>query len=269
MDELRTLSVKSAQQSERVIRFIASDESLDRDGDIITATGWQLGNYLKNPVVLYGHDYDKLPVGKAVSVHIDTAARQLIIDVQFPTVEELSSGVPSEHALFVDSVYNLAKLGVLNAVSVGFRGLQVEPILDEKGQWVGRRFLSQELMELSIVPVPANANAVAIMREAKVDAAVIKSFQSVVAKVGRRLSAASLASLHAIRDKLDEANAKLDEALAEYAALVGDIDQQDDGQDEPKATEPDAKNVSDTIEIIDTHIFEFDEPKNGESKHKE
>jgi len=121
-------------------------------------------------------------------------------------------------------------------------------------------------MELSIVPVPANVNAVAIMRGAKIDeklcAIVEKSMKS-----GRRLSAASLASLHTIRGKLDECNRILDEAREEYTILVGDLDQ--DMQDEmpqeaaPKGNKPDAKNDEGIIEIVDTHLYEFDEPKNG------
>jgi len=269
MNELRTLTVKAATQGERIIRFIASDESLDRDGDIVTATGWKLDNYLKNPVVLYGHDYSELPVGKAENVVIDTAARQLVIDVKFPTVEELSTGEPSEHALFVDSVYNLAKLGLLNAVSVGFRGIKVDPITDEAGHYTGRHFIEQELMELSIVPVPANANAVAIMRGAKVDETIIKSFQA-TAKQGRRLSASSLASLRTIRGKLDECNRVLDEARAEYGTLVGDLDQDEGDEEEtPKGTKPDAKNADGIIEIVESRVYEFDEPKNGQSHDKE
>lgn len=265
MNEIRILTIKAAQQGDRIIRFVASDESVDRDGDIITATGWKLDNYLKNPVVLYGHDYSDLPVGKAVNVVIDAAARQLVIDVRFPSIDEISpDSDPSEHALFVDSVYNLAKLGMLNAVSVGFRGIKVEPILDENSQYIGRRFLEQELMELSIVPVPANANAVAIMRGARVDETVIKRFQA-TAKLGRRLSAATIASLHAIRAKLEAANTNLDEARAEYDILVGDLDQGEEPIDEsaPKGSKPDAKNADGIIDIVNTHFYEFDEPKNG------
>ncbi len=268
MDEKKTIKIKAAGSTDRVIRFIASDESVDRDGDIVTAAGWRLENYLKNPVILYGHEYDKLPVAKAVNVIVDATAKQLIVDAQFPRVDDVSTGTPSEHALFVDSVYNLAKLGLLSAVSVGFRGLKVEPILDADGKCTGRRFLEQELMELSIVPVPSNVNAVAIMRGAKVDeklcAVVEKSMKS-----GRRLSAASLASLHTIRGKLDECNRILDEARAEYTILVGDIDQDEGLQDEkpqeaePKGNTPEAKNAEGIIEIVDTHVYEFDEPKNG------
>lgn len=258
MNEIKTLTVKATIQENRVIRFVASDESLDRDGDIVISTGWRVENYLKNPIVLYGHNYDKLPVGKAKNVIIDPIGKQLIIDVQFPRVEEVSTGEPSEHALFVDSVYNLAKLGLLNAVSVGFRGIKVEPILDVDGNWTGRKFLEQELMELSIVPVPANVNAVAIMRGAKIDeklcAIVEKSMKS-----GRRLSSASVALLSEINDKFDKVQNDLYEACWWYRKTLNQLAQ----QEEEQGNTPEAKNAEGIIEIVDTHLYEFDEPKNG------
>ena len=39
------------------MRFVASDESVDRYGDIIRASGWQLDNFRKNPVLLFAHDF--------------------------------------------------------------------------------------------------------------------------------------------------------------------------------------------------------------------
>ena len=40
-------AVKGVNPSARTITLIASDESVDRDGDIISVKGWQLENYLK------------------------------------------------------------------------------------------------------------------------------------------------------------------------------------------------------------------------------
>ena len=42
----------------------------DRDGDIIDPTGAVIDNYLKNPVIMFAHDYWSLPIGKASSVKI-------------------------------------------------------------------------------------------------------------------------------------------------------------------------------------------------------
>jgi len=164
------LSMKSAPVQGRIIRFIGSDESLDRDGDTISIDGWDVSAYMKNPVVIYGHDYSSLPIARTVSVTPDKRTRQLLFDIKFPSIEELSSNpaTPSEHALRVDAIYNMAKAGILNTVSVGFRGIEYDATA------TGRNYKRQELMEISLVPIPANPNAVAIMRAAKVSDAVMK-----------------------------------------------------------------------------------------------
>ena len=37
------------------MEFVLSDESVDRMGDIISAAGWDLKNFQKNPIALFGH----------------------------------------------------------------------------------------------------------------------------------------------------------------------------------------------------------------------
>ena len=53
-----------------IFEAMISTESVDRQGDIVRATGGKLENYLKNPVVLWAHDYSKPPVARALSVEI-------------------------------------------------------------------------------------------------------------------------------------------------------------------------------------------------------
>jgi hypothetical protein len=78
----------------------------------------------------------------------------LIQRVQFATKEQYA---------FADTIFNLYRGKFLNAVSVGFIPLeQPEPILDADGRSTGGyEFTSQELLELSAVPIPANPEAVA------------------------------------------------------------------------------------------------------------
>jgi HK97 family phage prohead protease len=151
------------KEEERVLRFVASSEAKDRERDVIDAQGWKTDNYMKNPVVLFGHDYYSPPVGRAKAVLVDPTTKMMLADVQFPKVEEMSSGQPSEHALFVDTVYNMAKNGYINAMSVGFRALQYSQMED-----YGIHYTEQELLELSIVPVPANPEALMQARSAGV-----------------------------------------------------------------------------------------------------
>jgi phage head maturation protease len=63
-----------------------------------------------------------------------------------------------------DTVCAMVAARFLNAVSVGFMPLAAQPILDEDGDWTGVEFISQELLELSVVPVPANPGALQLAK---------------------------------------------------------------------------------------------------------
>lgn len=159
--ELRVM-VKEIDAAKRILRFIATDETEDRDGDILHADGWETANYLKNPVFLWAHEYHTLTVGKCVSLFHDTALKALIFDIQFPTPEEISSTPdnPAEHVKFCDTLYLMYRGGYINAVSVGLKPKAWQPRTDENGKQLGGNDITkQELLELSAVPVPSNPNA--------------------------------------------------------------------------------------------------------------
>jgi len=159
------------EEKDRTLRLIGSTESIDRDSDIIEVAGWQTKEYMANPVFLWCHTYDIPPIGKCLKVEKDVQNKKLAFDIKFPTIAELSSDVnnPADHAKFVDMVYNMYKGGYLNATSVGFRGIESkirdDPDVLDKPDWArGRRYMKQNLLELSAVPVPANPEA---LQEAK------------------------------------------------------------------------------------------------------
>lgn len=167
------ISIKDiSEQEPRTLLMTGSTENPDRDGDILDTVGWDLGPYLKNPVVLWAHDYSRPPVGVAKAAYIDNRNKCLVFKIYFPTVDELSTKgqPPSEHALFVDAVYNMYKNGFLNASSVGFLGKNSAPREDDIATpvWMrGMHFTKQELVELSCVPVPANAESLVQARSMK------------------------------------------------------------------------------------------------------
>lgn len=172
-------------ESERTLRFVGSDETIDRDGDIVDVAGWDLDNYMKNPVVLWSHDgYSVPPIGKTVNLNKDLANKQLVFDIKFPTLEEMSTNTASasEHAKFVDTVYNMCKNGYLNAVSVGFQGVKFktrddDDVLDLPEWQRGTHYMEQELYEISICSIPANPNALQTAKsKGLIDEKTIKSF---------------------------------------------------------------------------------------------
>src|SRR5262245_24570642 len=63
--------------------FISSDETLDRYHEVISAAGWKLGNYQKNPVFQNAHQYGDIifTLGKAVTTEVRSGA--LFQTIQF------------------------------------------------------------------------------------------------------------------------------------------------------------------------------------------
>lgn len=151
-------------EEERMLAFTGSTENVDRDGDIIEAMGWDLTDYNNNPVIMGFHEYQKFPYAKSTKTYIDYQSKELKFEVKFPTISELTSfpgnaDMIAEHAKNVDMAYNMYKNGYMSAVSVGFIGKEAEPMQDEQGNYKGRRYKKQSLLELSLVPVPSNPTA--------------------------------------------------------------------------------------------------------------
>lgn len=146
--------VRSIDEKNRTITFVASTETKDRYKDIIRVSGWKLDNYRKNPVFLWAHNAREFPIGKTVEIWTESNPPALVHRVQF------ADKATYEKA---DTAFRLYRGGYLNAVSVGFAPLeQPKRILDENGEPTGGlEFTSQELLELSGVNIPANASALA------------------------------------------------------------------------------------------------------------
>jgi len=137
---------------ERVLEFIGSTEAQDRDGDIIRASGWNLKDFKANPVIMWAHDYSQPPIGRAKKVWVDN--KQLKFEVEF---------VPKETYEFADVIYRLVKDGYIKATSVGFIPRQWDEMTSKEGDpdlgWSPLVYKKQDLLELSIVPVPSNPEA--------------------------------------------------------------------------------------------------------------
>lgn len=142
--------IKTLDVVNRTIRFVGTKETEDRTGDIIEADGWELANYVKNPVFLWDHSPGLAPIGKAKQIIRE--GNSLLFDIEF---------APKSVSEFADQIFKLYEAGFLNAVSVGFRPKAFEPIIDDEGFMSGLRFTKQELLELSAVSIPAHQDALA------------------------------------------------------------------------------------------------------------
>jgi HK97 family phage prohead protease len=114
-------------------------------GDILEPGGCQLDAFRRNPIMLAQHSPDQ-PIGIWPSIQIKNGR-----------LEALGEFAPEGVSELADEYCALAKSGVIKAVSVGFIPIAYEPLREG-----GRRYTSWELIELSLVSVPANPNALVI-----------------------------------------------------------------------------------------------------------
>jgi HK97 family phage prohead protease len=141
---------KSVKDKKRVLRFIGSTEVKDRDNEVVKSSGWKLANYKKNPVVMVNHQHRELPVAKTNRVWIDKDKKALMFDIEFPEADIHPQG---------DTLFKLIKNGYMNATSVGFQpNMEKATFANKKGD-PSITFNEQELLEISIVSVPANPQA--------------------------------------------------------------------------------------------------------------
>jgi len=144
---------------------------------------------MKNPVVMLFHNYSSFPVARATRVEIvDT---KLMFDVQFvPGTKEY--GQAGQLAQEAKALY---KGGFMNTVSVGARALEFERPEDKDGP--DRVYTRTELVELSLIPVPANPNALMVARglESAVESGVVsvdgartlmKALETTIGEIERR-----------------------------------------------------------------------------------
>jgi HK97 family phage prohead protease len=129
-----------------VVDGVVSSEAPDRMGDIIRIDSWDTREYLRNPVLMVNHDYQQLPVGIAQKVWKE--GKKLMARFQLD-IEDAE----------IASIFRRIKKGILRAFSVGFREISSNPRYNASGQVIGKEFTKVELLEISLVGIPANSEA--------------------------------------------------------------------------------------------------------------
>lgn len=185
----------------RRMSFVISTSTPDRDRDVVMPQGVKLDAFMRNPVVLFCHDYHSMPIGRALS--ITKEADRLVAVAEFATADINP---------MAESVYRALKAGFLKATSIGFRPVKYSMNEDRRGYDIEEC----ELLEFSIVPVPANAEALALAASASGEPIDLTPIKTWLAQVeGVQVSSVVLpfdVKVHA--DELIAAVAKFD-AVAE------------------------------------------------------
>lgn len=133
------------EEGDFVVDGIASTPTPDRMGDIVEPMGAKFA--LPLPLCLY-HDAKK-PVGRVTTATATKAG--IPVEVRIPKVTE--PGVVKDR---VDEAVHSLKYRLIAGLSIGFRGMQDKIEMLKDG---GLRFLEWEWLELSLVTIPANAEA--------------------------------------------------------------------------------------------------------------
>jgi len=138
------------------LSFVLSDDTKDRMGDVIDPSGWVLDNFKRNPVALFNHN-SSFPIGTWENVR--KAGGKLVGNLK------LAAKGTSDR---IDEIRSLVEQGVLRAVSVGFL-----PVLSKAMDDGGTRYVKTELIETSLVSIPANPAAIQLAKSLNVSDATM------------------------------------------------------------------------------------------------
>jgi HK97 family phage prohead protease len=133
------------------LRFTITTDSEDRMGDIIDPKGWFFGNYERNPIVLFNHEYGEVagsPPSQGKTLLIEKYQHGLRAVTEF-----------HRKTRFNEELYSLYKDGFMSTTSVGFWPMDRPEERETKGGGHGLLFTKQDLLEWSLVAVPANPDA--------------------------------------------------------------------------------------------------------------
>jgi HK97 family phage prohead protease len=232
------LTVKAVDEEQRIIQGTATTPTPDRVGDIIDPLGVKYTNPLP---LLHQHDSER-PVG---TVTFDRPTKDgITFEARLPMIAE--AGPLKDR---VDTAWGEVKAGLIRAVSIGFRAIEFAFME------TGIRYMETEVLELSLVSVPANA-------EAKIS--VVKSIDApLLAATGKEPQASdrptppgasgkksvkpvSLRPKEGPEMKTSEHIASLEASRAAKAARMADIMQK--SMDEGRSTDDAEREEFDTLE---------------------
>ena len=164
--------------------WIASTPSVDRDRDTIDPLGINLANFQANPVMIWGHDYRN-------PYHVIGVANQMqASNEDFRVLPKWRNPVSESDPMTV--IKHLIDEDIVRTLSVGFM-----PKTWEENDHGGFDFSEIDLLEISLVPIPSNQDAVRL--EAK-------KFGFGLGNLGERLHRGDARSLFVQFTKMDIEN---------------------------------------------------------------
>lgn len=261
----RAVESTPAEDGARVLTYLASDETPDRMGDVIKVNGWNLTTYKRNPVVLWGHDTSNVPpIGRAVNVRRNVktdGTPGLFASVEF---------APPEAHEFADTVYQLSSRGYLNAVSVGFMPVDARDATDQEKAALGMPaygviYDRADLLEISVVSVPANPSALISGAKSLVDAGLVATrtmdrFMKTVPMTEEEMSARLKSKIRGFVDlaaNTKSADPEPEPVVAEDGPADAETKDAEVVAEAPVEVVPEVKHIANVEETEETYVITF------------
>jgi len=154
--EQGTVSEESGYDPKKPLKIagVANANIIDRMDEIVDPRGGDFVNFMKNPVLLADHMYwSSSVVGAVLEMTPEESGTSFVGVVGDPTKAPLTTTQ--------EEIRNLIAQGFIKTVSIGFIPQKIQaPTFDDQGRMVDPAvILNWELLELSVVAVPANPDA--------------------------------------------------------------------------------------------------------------
>ncbi len=142
-----TITATSAMGDE--CEMTVSTGNLDRQNDRVIPGGADLSGFMRNPTLLWAHDYSQIPIGSVTALDVGPSG----IRARWRWNEQDELGARVKRAW--DG-------GFIRGASIGF-----QPLEFERNPEGGLDYTRWSLLEISLAPVPANAEAVRAFKHLK------------------------------------------------------------------------------------------------------
>lgn len=244
-------------EGRELFTFVITSRSLDRTNEIVDTTTLKVESFKKNSRMYYQHDRWRSTIGEWFNVRMEGSV--WLADAYFHCLDDITSGEPISAR-----VKQYVQTGQLKTASIGFSHSTVTilPVTDgvvrlPDGMVVPipsnrtERIMSSwdrgvkyhqnaELLEISIVDIPANADAVA---------KILAFNEELETKIGKPISGSNFQKIKSAKLHSDECSKALKE-LAEAIGEIIDDDEDNDtiGHDDDQA-KPESKSVPDNLPL--------------------
>ena len=164
------------RDGERADISILATPTVDRDREVVSPAGIDLKQFRANPIVTFGHRYDQYPIGKAAWIRYDGDWDALKAKTVYEAKPDNWAGDWAP-----DAVFSMVKSGTLRGKSIGFKPVKghapTGPEIKQHPELANAKWIFDEviLLEYSVVPIPANPDAlVELIGKGEVTADVLK-----------------------------------------------------------------------------------------------